>query len=40
LPEGIIKQLEKFFKNYNCQAGKKFKVLERLNAAQAARLIK
>ncbi|GAC1310761.1 MAG: inorganic diphosphatase [Mucilaginibacter sp.] len=40
LPEGIMKQLESFFKNYNRQAGKKFKVLAQLNAAQATRLIK
>jgi inorganic pyrophosphatase len=40
LPEGIMKQLENFFKNYNRQAGKKFKVLERLNSTQAARIIK
>ncbi|MDB5133050.1 MAG: hypothetical protein JWR02_2799 [Mucilaginibacter sp.] len=40
LPEGIMKQVESFFKNYNRQAGKKFKVLERLNSMQAARIIK
>jgi len=40
LPGGILKQLESFFKNYNRQAGKKFKVLEILDAAKAARLIK
>ncbi|MDP9047640.1 MAG: inorganic diphosphatase [Bacteroidota bacterium] len=40
LPEGILKQVEVFFKNYNRQAGKKFKVLDRLNSIQAARLIK
>jgi inorganic pyrophosphatase len=40
LPGDIIKQVESFFKNYNQQAGKKFKVLEILNAAKAAKLVK
>jgi inorganic pyrophosphatase len=39
LPEGIMMQVENFFKNYNQQAGKKFNVLERLNANQAAKII-
>lgn len=40
LPEGIIDQLEAFFKNYNKQAGKKFKITKRLSATAAARLLK
>ena len=40
LPESIINQLEAFFRNYNEQAGKRFKVLERLNAQAAYQLIK
>ncbi len=40
LPEAILNQLEAFFKNYNEQAGKKFEVLERLYAADAAALIR
>jgi len=40
LPGGILEQIESFFKNYNRQAGKKFKVIEVLNAAKAAKLIK
>jgi inorganic pyrophosphatase len=39
LPEPILNQLESFFKNYNEQAGKEFKVVGRLNAAQAAKLL-
>lgn len=39
LPRAIIDQLEAFFKNYNEQAGKQFKVTERLTAQQAAQLI-
>jgi inorganic pyrophosphatase len=35
LPEGIIRQIEYFFENYNEQAGKKFEVLERLDAEDA-----
>src|ERR1700712_1269137 len=30
LPESIVNQLEHFFKNYNEQAGKKFRVISRL----------
>lgn len=40
LPGGILEQIENFFKNYNRQAGKKFKVLEVLDATKAAKLIK
>ena len=40
LPHSILDQLEAFFKNYNEQAGKQFKVLERLDAGKAGRLIK
>ncbi|WP_377139493.1 inorganic diphosphatase [Mucilaginibacter lutimaris] len=40
LPEDIINQLENFFKNYNEQAGKKFEVLERVEAEEAYRMIK
>jgi len=39
LPESIINQLEHFFKNYNEQAGKEFRVTARLGAAEAARLL-
>lgn len=39
LPTGIIDQLETFFKNYNQQAGKEFKVTDRLNADEAAELL-
>ena len=39
LPEAILNQLETFFKNYNEQAGKEFKVTARLNAKQAALLL-
>ncbi|MCJ8209176.1 inorganic diphosphatase [Mucilaginibacter sp. RS28] len=35
LPEGIITQIERFFENYNEQAGKKFKVLKRQGAEEA-----
>jgi len=40
VPEAILNQLEHFFKNYNEQAGKKFKVTARLNAGQAAKLLR
>jgi inorganic pyrophosphatase len=40
LPEEVIGQLENFFRNYNEQAGKKFKVTGRLSARQAAQLLK
>jgi len=39
LPKGILDQLETFFSNYNRQAGKVFKPLERLGAAKAAALV-
>ena len=39
LPESILNQLEHFFKNYNEQAGKQFKVIARLSAGQAAKLL-
>ena len=39
LPEVILNQLEHFFRNYNEQAGKAFKVTARLNAGQAAKLL-
>src|ERR1700743_930413 len=38
LPDNLINQLEHFFRNYNEQAGKQFRVTARLNAAQAANL--
>jgi inorganic pyrophosphatase len=40
LPDGIITQLESFFKNYNEQAGKKFEVIERVNAEAAYQMLK
>ncbi|MDB5128716.1 inorganic diphosphatase [Mucilaginibacter sp.] len=40
LPNGIVNQLESFFKNYNEQAGKKFEVIERVNAEEAYKMIK
>lgn len=39
LPESILNQTEHFFKNYNEQAGKQFKVMARLSAGQAAQLL-
>lgn len=39
LPENILSQLEHFFKNYNEQADKQFRVTKRLAAADAAKLI-
>jgi len=39
LPESILNQLEHFFKNYNEQAGKQFKVTARLSASQAVALL-
>jgi inorganic pyrophosphatase len=35
LPKAILNQLEAFFKNYNEQAGKEFRIIERLNAKKA-----
>ena len=40
LPDNIINQLEHFFRNYNEQASKHFRVTARLNAVRAANLIK
>jgi inorganic pyrophosphatase len=39
LPQEVIAQVEAFFKNYNDQAGKEFKVLERLNAEEAIKIL-
>jgi inorganic pyrophosphatase len=39
LPEAVVNQLEAFFKNYNEQAGKIFKVTKRLNAERAQNLL-
>jgi inorganic pyrophosphatase len=39
LPESILNQLEHFFKNYNEQAGKQFRVIARLTAAEALKLL-
>ena len=39
LAEAILNQLEAFFSNYNEQAGKDFKVLERNNAESAYQTI-
>jgi inorganic pyrophosphatase len=39
LPDTIVNQLEAFFKNYNEQAGKHFRVTERLSAKQAGQLL-
>jgi inorganic pyrophosphatase len=39
LPQSILNQLEHFFKNYNEQAGKEFRVTRRLSAAEALPLI-
>jgi inorganic pyrophosphatase len=39
LPKSILNQLEHFFKNYNEQAGKQFRVTARLSAAEAHKLI-
>lgn len=38
LPDAILNQLEHFFRNYNEQAGKEFKILKRLGAKTAAKL--
>ena len=40
LPDNMINQLEHFFKNYNEQAGKEFRVIARLSARAAAKLIR
>ncbi|SDE95669.1 inorganic pyrophosphatase [Mucilaginibacter pineti] len=39
LPQDILPQLEAFFENYNTQAGKKFRVLERLETEAAYKLL-
>lgn len=39
LPEETMDQLEAFFANYNNQAGKKFKVLERVGAKRAMKML-
>jgi len=39
LPEGIISQIEDFFKNYNEQAGKVFDVIGRADANEAYTMI-
>ncbi|MES2275207.1 MAG: inorganic diphosphatase [Bacteroidota bacterium] len=39
LPKDILPQLEAFFENYNHQAGKQFRVLERLEAEAANQLL-
>jgi inorganic pyrophosphatase len=40
LPDEILSQIESFFCNYNRQAGKEFKVLNRATAAEAVALVK
>jgi inorganic pyrophosphatase len=39
LSEQVKSQLEQFFVNYNEQAGKRFKIIERVEASEAAKLI-
>lgn len=39
LPESILNQLEHFFRSYNEQAGKEFKVIARLSARKALKLL-
>ncbi|WP_285008806.1 inorganic diphosphatase [Pedobacter faecalis] len=39
LPKGMLNEIEEFFKNYNAQAGKVFKVKRRISAAQALALV-
>jgi inorganic pyrophosphatase len=39
LPDNILNQVEHFFRSYNEQAGKVFRVTARLSAAEAAKLI-
>jgi len=39
LPDGLLDELITFFKTYNDQAGKKFKVLERVHAETAYTMI-
>lgn len=40
LPENILDQVEQFFKSYNQQAGKVFKVVKRLSSKKAAKALK
>jgi inorganic pyrophosphatase len=40
LPKQIMEELEDFFKNYNAIEGKMFKPIERLDAKDAAKLLK
>jgi inorganic pyrophosphatase len=40
LPDGIVTQLESFFRNYNELAGKKFEVIERVDAEEAYAMIR
>lgn len=40
LPENMLSQLEAFFKNYNEQDGKQFRVLKQIGATKAASAIK
>lgn len=40
MPDATLNQIEQFFKNYNEQAGKKFKVLKRVGRAAAQKLVK
>ena len=40
LPENILNQVESFFKNYNKQAGKVFKVVKRLSAKKALKVLR
>jgi inorganic pyrophosphatase len=39
LPESTLNELEAFFKNYNEQAGKQFRVIARLDAEAAGKLL-
>jgi inorganic pyrophosphatase len=39
VPEATIPQIEAFFENYNAQAGKRFRMLERLEAKAAIALL-
>jgi inorganic pyrophosphatase len=39
LSKSILDQLEIFFKNYNEEAGKKFEVIERIEAEAAYKMI-
>lgn len=39
IPQGMVSAMEAFFKNYNEQAGKKFRIVKKLNAAEASALL-